>query len=93
MEPADLSDKPVFALLDKRRLLILRAVWRCPDPLCGCDLTNRLSLSKNLLSYHIKTLREAGYLEETRCGQKKQYRIPDDRREKVQQILTVLEVI
>lgn len=86
------TTQAILSLLDERRLVILNEIYRCPDPLCGCDLIERLELPKNLLSYHIKALREAGYLEETRCGQKKQYRIATDRKEKVKQLLTVLEL-
>ena len=85
--------RSILNLLDESKLFILREIYNCADPLCGCDLVDRMDVSKNLLSYHIRLLREAGYLEETRCGRKKNYRIAPERRAKVAQILTTVELI
>lgn len=83
----------ILALFNESKLYILKEVYECPDPLCGCDLVDRLDMPKNLLSYHIRSLRELGYLEETRCGKRKHYRIAESKREKIQSILSLTELI
>lgn len=87
------QSKTILTLINESKLLILSELYSCLDPLCGCDLIERLQMPKNLLSYHIRTLRETGFLEEARCGQKKQYRITESKREKVKQILLLTEII
>jgi len=82
-----------LGIFNENKIIILHTLFQCSDYLCGCDLIARIEIPKNLLSYHIKSLRELGLIEETRCGQKKQYRITEDQREKVKSILTILEVI
>lgn len=91
--PTPSINRQLLSLLDENRLLILREIFACPDPLCGCDLVERLEIPKNLLSYHVKTLREAGFVEETRCGRKKQYRLAPTQEPKVHQLLQLFELI
>lgn len=93
MPKSSSTDQPLLQLLDQNRLLILRALWTCDDPLCGCDMVEQLEIPKNLLSYHLRRLREAGFIEEARCGRRKQYRILDDRQPKVRQLLEIFELI
>jgi DNA-binding transcriptional ArsR family regulator len=87
------KSQSILNLFSESKLLILKVLFSCTDPLCGCDLVVRLTMPKSLLSYHIRSLREAGYVEETRCGQKKQYRITPAQHQKVEQILSLIELI
>ena len=82
-----------LSVFNENKLLILKNLFHCQDHLCGCDLVDSLDLPKNLLSYHIKGLRELGYIEETKCGKSKQYRICGDKEQKVKQILELTELI
>lgn len=57
----------VFAALgDPIRLRILDTV--ASGELCVCDLQEVVAVAPNLLSYHLKVLREAGLIEGTRRG-------------------------
>jgi DNA-binding transcriptional ArsR family regulator len=93
--PPDLPDrtKEVLTLFNESKLLILHALYRCPDHLCGCDLAEHLAMPKNLLSYHLSMLREGGFVEEAKCGRKKQYRLSPASRDKVHAILTITELM
>ena len=80
-------------IFNKNRIRILHSLYTCADEQCGCDLIEVLDIPKNLLSYHIKMLRDNGLIEEKRCGQKKLYTIVTDQKEYVEDILGVLEMI
>lgn len=44
---------------------------------CVCDLQDRVPVASNLLSYHLKVLREAGLIEGTRRGRWIDYALTD----------------
>lgn len=54
------------ALADPYRLEILKIL--SPKIRCNCHLQDRLDIAPNLLSYHLKVLREAGLIEGIRRG-------------------------
>ena len=54
------------ALGDPTRLRILEAV--AGRELCVCDLQEVVDVAPNLLSYHLKVLRDAGLIEGSRRG-------------------------
>jgi ArsR family transcriptional regulator len=85
--------KKIISLFDENKLLILKALFKCEDEPCGCDLIERLDMPKSLLSYHIKTLEVAGIIEESRCGRNKKYRIVESQKLKVKNILEIVELI
>ncbi len=64
------------ALSDPIRLSILDKLDR--DQLCVCDLQQDLAIAPNLLSYHLRILREAGLVESARRGRWVDYRLSDD---------------
>lgn len=66
--PARLADqaRAFHALSDPRRLQIL-AVLRDGER-CVCDLQADLGLAQSLLSFHLKTLRDAGLVTVRRSG-------------------------
>lgn len=81
-------------LLNQNKIRILHAVYRCSETgLCGCDLVEKLDIPKNLLSYHIKSLRTAGFIEEARCGRFKKYQIRKAKIKEIKQILELIEII
>ena len=86
-----LNDK--LSLFNESRILILKTLFECDDYMCGCDLVGKLDIPKNLLSYHIKELSRLGYIQEKRCGKNKRYSLTADLRPKVDQILSLLEII
>ena len=61
------------ALGDPARLAILSELHRGTN--CVCELVPKLGLAPNLLSYHLRVLREAGLVEGTRRGRRIEYRV------------------
>lgn len=71
------SRATVFAALsDPIRLSILDALDR--DQRCVCEMQEALEIAPNLLSYHLRVLREAGLVASTRRGRWVDYRLADD---------------
>jgi ArsR family transcriptional regulator, arsenate/arsenite/antimonite-responsive transcriptional repressor len=54
------------ALSDPARLEILDML--SPEVRCNCHFQEKLDLAPNLLSYHLRVLREAGLIEGTKHG-------------------------
>lgn len=54
------------ALGDETRLKIVQCVMESEQ--CVCDLTDLLSTKQSLLSFHLKTLKDAGILNDRRDG-------------------------
>jgi len=61
------------ALADPARIEILTRLRRTPQ--CVCDLGVELGMASNLLSYHLRILREASMVSSTRRGRRVEYRI------------------
>jgi ArsR family transcriptional regulator len=61
------------ALGDPARLAILSELQR--ETKCGCELAPKLGMTPNLLSYHLRILREAGLVESSRNGRRIEYRL------------------
>jgi ArsR family transcriptional regulator len=54
------------ALADPTRLAILQVL--ADQPRCVCDVNEAVPVAANVLSYHLKVLREAGLVTATRRG-------------------------
>lgn len=63
------------AMGDPARLAILAALRDGTQ--CVCELVPRLGLAQNLLSYHMRILREAGLVRGARRGRRIEYAIED----------------
>jgi ArsR family transcriptional regulator len=61
------------ALGDPVRLAVLRLLQS--GTACICELAPRLGMAPNLLSYHLRILREAGLVEGTKHGRRVDYRV------------------
>lgn len=79
------------ALSDPRRLRVLELL-RLSD-LCVCDLAEALEMHQSLLSFHLKTLKEAGLLVDRRDGRWIHYSVVpaalDDAREILGELMEV----
>ncbi|MCL1594143.1 MAG: metalloregulator ArsR/SmtB family transcription factor [Actinomycetia bacterium] len=69
------------AIADTSRLEILDIL--SPEIRCNCHLQEVLNLTPNLLSYHLKVLREAGLIEGTKRGRWVDYAIASDARSRI----------
>jgi ArsR family transcriptional regulator len=54
------------ALADETRLRIIECLLECEH--CVCDLTDMLQTGQSRLSFHLKTLKEAGLLQDRKDG-------------------------
>ena len=73
---------PFYLRGDPIRLRVLDALTR--GELCVCDLLEILEIAPNLLSYHLRILREVGLVEATRRGRWIDYRLDPNVRPLVQ---------
>lgn len=64
------------AVADPIRWTVLETLSR--RPLCVCNLQEHVPVAGNLLSYHLKVLREAGLVTATRRGRWIDYAVADD---------------
>lgn len=80
-------------LFNENKLLILKSLYKCKNNVCGCDLVDTLDIPKNLLSYHMKILREKGFIIEVKCGNKKNYTINPKEEKLVKKALEIVELI
>lgn len=76
------------ALADETRLHIIEKL--CRGDLCVCDLTASLRTTQSLLSFHLKTLKEAGLVRDRREGRWVYYSLD---REKLAYLQGVLDEI
>jgi len=63
----------IKALSDAKRLRILEQLAGCER--CVCDLTDALDAGQSLLSFHLKTLKDAGLVNDRRAGRWVHYSI------------------
>jgi ArsR family transcriptional regulator, arsenate/arsenite/antimonite-responsive transcriptional repressor len=77
------------ALGDETRLKILECVLEREQ--CVCDLTELLSSKQPLLSFHLKTLKDAGILNDRRAGRWVYYSLNPDALEFLEQFLGTLK--
>lgn len=80
------------ALSDPTRIAILEVLARgrdeaccspcdtcCPDAVCVCDIEQKLGLGQSRVSYHLKELKDAGLIIETRRGRWNYYQVDHQR--------------
>jgi ArsR family transcriptional regulator len=73
------------AAADRVRWTILRRLTA--GQACVCDLQAEVSVAPNLLSYHLKVLRDAGLVTFTRRGRWVDYRLAEDAMERLRAAL------
>jgi ArsR family transcriptional regulator len=83
LESMDLGQRAdvLKAIADPSRLEILEIL--SPEIRCNCHLQEVLDLAPNLLSYHLKVLREAGLIEGTKRGRWIDYSLTTNARARI----------
>ncbi len=69
------------AIADPVRWAVLDLLSEAPR--CVCKLQDQIPIAGNLLSYHLKVLREAGLITSERRGRWIDYSLADDARERM----------
>lgn len=59
--------KLISILMEPQRVKIMYLLRE--KEMCVCEITKKLEIQQNLLSHHLKILREAGLLKATKTGQ------------------------
>lgn len=75
-------------LLVLNRIRILEVLYK--KETCVCKMVSKLDMKHSLISHHLKTLVDIGYLESDRHGQHIVYKLVDSRRGMVGEILTLI---
>jgi ArsR family transcriptional regulator, arsenate/arsenite/antimonite-responsive transcriptional repressor len=65
------------AVADPTRLQVLDLL-ACAGPRCHCELEEELSVPANRLSFHLRTLRDAGLVTTRRRGKRVEYQLDPD---------------
>jgi ArsR family transcriptional regulator len=78
LDPQGRSLAQVLAALAEPQRVSILCRLRDGDR-CVCDLETDLGVAQNLLSYHLKVLREAGLVESRRRGRRIEYTLRPDR--------------
>jgi ArsR family transcriptional regulator len=73
------------AVADPVRWVVLDAL--AEGPRCVCDIQDRVPIAANLLSYHLKVLREAGLVTAARRGRWVDYAIAEGAAERMRSAL------
>ncbi len=87
------KSQKLLTLFTQPRIKILLALYHCYQDPCGYDLTQKLKMKKNLLSYHLKFLLFQNAVSQKRCGRFKKYYLDPSQKEKTKKILKTLELI
>ena len=73
------------ALADETRLRIVHRLSEGEE--CVCDLTDTLGTGQSLLSFHLKTLKDAGILTDRREGRWVYYSLNSEALEEIEKLL------
>lgn len=80
--------KELQKLLVLNRIRILNLLYQ--EETCVCQMVDKLGIKHNLISHHLKTLLDMGYLENNRNGQHIIYSLVEDKREIIKAVLILI---
>lgn len=91
--PFNNDQKKLLSLFSENRLIILKSIYNCSENVCNCNLVEKLDLPKNLLSYHIKALKNLSLIKEIKCGRNINYKINESAKESVESVLKFFNLV
>ena len=77
-------------LLVLNRIKILLLLYR--KDTCVCQMVKQLDLKHNLISHHLKTLQDMGYISSTKNGQHVIYHLEESKRDIVKNLFSILRI-
>jgi len=80
--------KEIQKLLVLNRIKILLLLYR--EDTCVCQMVKQLDLKHNLISHHLKTLQDMGYISSTRNGQHIIYHLEESKRDIIKNLFSIL---
>ncbi len=75
-------------LLVLNRIKILLLLYR--KDTCVCKMVKQLNLKHNLISHHLKTLQDMGYISSTKNGQHVIYHLEGSKKDIVKNLFSIL---
>ncbi len=87
----DITEKKIKdfqKLLVINRIEILHILYEADT--CVCQLVKQLNLKHNLISHHLKTLQDMGYIQSKRYGQHIVYNLKESKRDTVGSLFKIL---
>ncbi|MFQ5947757.1 MAG: ArsR/SmtB family transcription factor [Acidimicrobiia bacterium] len=79
-----------WALGDSHRVAVIDLLLRAGEPVCVVDIERHLPLAQSTVSYHLKTLVDAGVLDRERRGRWMYYTVRPERLDQLRQALAEL---
>lgn len=80
--------KALRKLFELNRINILKLLFE--NETCVCQMVVKLKIKHNLLSHHLKTLIDLGYIENNRNGQHIMYHIVESKRHSITELLDLI---
>lgn len=81
--------KEIESLLQVTRIDILTLLLK--EDTCACQIVKKLNLKNNLISHHLKTLQDMGYISSTKNGTHVIYKLNDSKRKTVKILFNILK--
>ncbi len=79
---------------DLQKLLVLNRIKILDllyiEDTCVCQMVEKLGMKHNLISHHLKTLLDMGYLRSNRNGQHIMYNLVEEKKEIIGELLTLI---
>ncbi len=82
--------KELEKLLVPNRIQILHLLYK--KDTCVCQMVKNLELKHNLISHHLKTLQDMGYISSTRKGQHIIYHLKESKKNIVKNLFKLLNI-
>lgn len=82
--------KELEKLLVINRILILNLLYK--KDTCVCQMVKKLELKHNLISHHLKTLQDMGYISSTKNGQHVMYHLEESKKNIVKNLFKLLSI-
>ena len=84
------ESKELRKILQRNRLDILMLLFK--QDTCVCQMVKKLELKHNLISHHLKTLQDMGYISSKRNGTHMMYTLENSKRKKVETLFNILNI-
>ncbi|MHC1716348.1 MAG: ArsR/SmtB family transcription factor [Candidatus Dojkabacteria bacterium] len=82
--------KELEKLLVLNRIQILDLLYK--KDTCVCQMVKKLELKHNLISHHLKTLQDMGYISSTKNGQHVMYHLKESKKNIVKNLFKLLNI-
>lgn len=89
-EKESLKAETLKKLLVKVRIEILTLLYQ--KDACACEIVKETTLKNNLISHHLKTLTDMGYIEGNKNGKHVMYNLKPSKRSTVKKIFDLIEI-